>query len=206
VARPVKYPERLRRQPANPARRKELLRIAAQVFAENGYAHTRMNDVAAAAGILPGSLYHHFRSKDDLLLELMQGFSSDMLTDLNSIVATDDEPLDKVTALIRLALHFIVERGPEARILSNDYQHLSNTPIFKKIMKANREAETIWMETLRAGITAGQLRQDLNPKIAYATLMGSIFSALRWYRRTGRIRPAAFTDQVCHQLLKGIQA
>jgi TetR/AcrR family transcriptional regulator, cholesterol catabolism regulator len=206
VPRPVKNPDRVRRKPSNPARRAELLRIAGEVFADMGFAHARMSDVADAAGILAGSLYHHFRSKDDILFELMQTFNGDILRDMHAIIDVEPEPINRVTALIRLALEYILERRAEARILSNDAQYFAYSPVFKEIVKGNREAEALWIDQLRVGIESGALRQDLDPEIAYATLMGSIFSALRWYRRTGRVRPAAFVDQVCLQLLKGIQA
>lgn len=56
------------------ARREQILDTAAAVFARTGYAATVMKDVADASGILPGSLYHHFASKEALMVELLTRF------------------------------------------------------------------------------------------------------------------------------------
>ena len=53
-------------------RRDEILRAAAGLFASDGYASTSMREVAAASGILPGSLYHHFESKEAIAVELVE--------------------------------------------------------------------------------------------------------------------------------------
>jgi len=53
-------------------RRDEILRTAAELFASDGYTNTSMREVAAASGILAGSLYHHFESKEAIAVELVE--------------------------------------------------------------------------------------------------------------------------------------
>ena len=55
------------------SRRDEILAIAALQFAERGVASTTVRDIGAAAGILSGSLYHHFESKEQILGEVQEG-------------------------------------------------------------------------------------------------------------------------------------
>ncbi len=57
-----------------PNRRDELLGIAATLFAERGFRNTTVRDIADAAGILSGSLYHHFDSKEAMVDELLDTF------------------------------------------------------------------------------------------------------------------------------------
>lgn len=59
---------------ADSARRSEILRAAAELFASAGYAGTSVKDVADACGILPGSLYHHFDSKEAIAVELLERY------------------------------------------------------------------------------------------------------------------------------------
>ncbi len=54
-------------------RKDEILRAAAKVIATKGFASATVRDIAEASGILSGSLYHHFRSKDQILVEILQG-------------------------------------------------------------------------------------------------------------------------------------
>lgn len=64
-------------------RSKEILRVAANLFGDMGYASTTMHDIGDAAGVLPGSLYHHFASKEDIAIELL----SEFYTELEEVVA-----------------------------------------------------------------------------------------------------------------------
>jgi TetR/AcrR family transcriptional regulator, cholesterol catabolism regulator len=185
-------------------RRSEIRAGAAEVFGRLGFAHATMRDVADATGILAGSLYHHFPSKDDLLLEIMAKFNEDILRDMHAVLDNEDDALVRITNLIQLALSYIVERSDEARILSNDAHYIRHSPVLAPIAEGAREAEALWLAELRKGIAAGALRAELEPKVAYATLMGAIFSALRWYQPSGRINPKKFTDHVSDQLLRGI--
>ena len=70
------------RRPATSAdagnRRTEVRDVAANLFLRNGFAATTMNDIAAAAGIHPGSLYHHFASKEEIAVELVGAFNDDL--------------------------------------------------------------------------------------------------------------------------------
>ena len=56
------------------SRRDELLELAAAMFAERGLRATTVRDIADGAGILSGSLYHHFSSKEEMVDELLRGF------------------------------------------------------------------------------------------------------------------------------------
>ncbi len=63
--------------PNGGSRRAELLGIAARLFAERGFKNTTVRDIADAAGILSGSLYHHFDSKESMVDELLDTFQTD---------------------------------------------------------------------------------------------------------------------------------
>ena len=70
-----------------PSRRDELLSLAAAMFAERGLRATTVRDIADAAGILSGSLYHHFDSKEAIVDELLRDFLEGLFTrDRKSVV------------------------------------------------------------------------------------------------------------------------
>ena len=72
-------------------RRSELLAIAAGLFAERGFKNTTVRDIADAAGILSGSLYHHFDSKESMVDEIMRPFQ-DLLSVQYEAVMSDGRP------------------------------------------------------------------------------------------------------------------
>ena len=67
------------RASAGAGRRREILDVAERLFAEHGYASTSMDDVAEAVGVTKPAIYHYFRSKDDILLEIRQSIIDDAL-------------------------------------------------------------------------------------------------------------------------------
>ena len=81
--------------PAPVSRRDELLELAATMFAERGLRATTVRDIADSAGILSGSLYHHFSSKEEMVDELLRGFLDWLFDRYQEIVATEPNPLDR---------------------------------------------------------------------------------------------------------------
>jgi AcrR family transcriptional regulator len=86
------------RQPQG-GRRGEILDTAADLFASAGYVGTSLRDVADACGILPGSLYHHFESKEAIAIELLERYQ----TELDAIGSPALDDLGSNTALARIS-------------------------------------------------------------------------------------------------------
>ena len=84
-------------------RREEILALAAKIFADKGYASTTVREIADSAGILSGSLYHHFDSKEAMLDEIMHGFLDHIVAQYRATVAAGGDPLDVLRALVREA-------------------------------------------------------------------------------------------------------
>src|SRR6476661_10577149 len=81
-------------------RRTELLDIAATLFAERGLRATTVRDIADAAGILSGSLYHHFDSKESMVDEILRGFLDDLFGKYREIVASGLDSRATLEALV----------------------------------------------------------------------------------------------------------
>src|ERR671918_1916981 len=86
--------------PAVSARREEILAIAAELFAEKGFATTTVREIADTAGILSGSLYHHFDSKESMVDEILRGFLDDLFGRYREIVASGLSSRDTLEALV----------------------------------------------------------------------------------------------------------
>src|SRR5947209_17864749 len=82
------------------SRRDELLDLAATMFAERGLRATTVRDIADSAGILSGSLYHHFSSKEAMVDEILRGFLDDLFSRYREIVASGLSARDTLDALV----------------------------------------------------------------------------------------------------------
>src|ERR1700742_4067790 len=90
-----------------PSRRDELLGIAAELFAERGFKNTTVRDIADAAGILSGSLYHHFDSKESMVDEILSSFQRELFRAYNAIIASDRDPRGKLEAVVHASFEAI---------------------------------------------------------------------------------------------------
>src|SRR5436190_22739324 len=102
------------------SRRDELLGIAADLFAERGFKNTTVRDIADAAGILSGSLYHHFDSKEAMVDELLDTFQRELWERYDAIEASDITPRAKLEAIVRASFDAIDHHHSEVAIFQND--------------------------------------------------------------------------------------
>ncbi len=84
-------------------RREQLLAIAGRLFAEKGFRNTTVRDIADAAGILSGSLYHHFDSKESMVDELLVPFQTELFAKYDAILASEDDARAKLEAAVRVS-------------------------------------------------------------------------------------------------------
>jgi AcrR family transcriptional regulator len=185
-------------------RREEIRAMATAVFAAQGFASATMRDIAAETGILAGSLYHYFRSKDEILVEGLTRYYADSIRDLRAIVERDVPPTDMLSELISLAVRYLVERRDETTILHNDFDYLRRQAAFEFIVGEAAEVENCWERAIERGIAAGDFTGDVTPSLAYRAIIGAIFSTARWYDPTAPMGPAEFTRQLTATILHGL--
>jgi AcrR family transcriptional regulator len=192
-------------QPSS-ARRDEIAGMACRVFAERGFQNTTMRDLADEIGIKAGSLYHHFSSKDEILAETLRRFFDDAVRDLGEIADRPDDVSEVIHDLFALAFRYVVERRDEARIVQNDFPYLEQIPAFRFVADGAVEVERIWERVLARGVDGGQLRGDLDLPTVYRTIMGAMFSSVRWYEPSGRLPIEELVRQQTALYLDGLTA
>ncbi len=190
--------------PETGSRRDELLAIAAQLFAERGFKNTTVRDIADAAGILSGSLYHHFDSKESMVDELLDSFQTELWKQYDAIEASDLTPKQKLEAVVRASFEAIGEHRSEVAIFQSDALYLATFERFGYLIERNRKFRTLWTGLLEAGVASGELRADLDVALVYRFLRDTVWVAVRWYRPGGTLTPADVADQYLTILLEGI--
>ncbi len=185
-------------------RREELLAIAAALFAERGFKNTTVRDIADAAGILSGSLYHHFDSKESMVDELLDSFQRELWAKYDAIEASDQTPRAKLEAVVRVSFDAIDQHHSEVAVFQTDAAHLATFERFAYLEERNRRFRSLWTGLLQQGIEAGELRADLDVELVYRFLRDTVWVAVRWYRPGGALTPTHVADQYLHILLDGI--
>ncbi len=109
---------------AKTGRRAELLHLAADLFASRGVRATTVRDIADAAGILSGSLYHHFDSKESMVDEILRGFLDDLFDRYRKIVAAGLDPRATLEALVTTSYESIDRSHAAVAIYQDEAKHL----------------------------------------------------------------------------------
>ena len=138
-----------------PARRERILASAAALFARKGVAATTVREIADEVGILSGSLYHHFESKEAIVDEVVSSYLEDLRNRYKTVLATDADPRQRLHDMVVASLE-VVEAHPHAtEIYQNDVNYLSQLERFAYLKNAGKEVQASWLEVINAGIAEG---------------------------------------------------
>ncbi len=167
------------------SRREELLDLAAEMFAERGLRATTVRDIADGAGILSGSLYHHFSSKEEMVDEVLRSFLDWLFTRYRQIVAEQPNPLARLQGLFMASFEAIEDRHAQVVIYQDEAKRLSGQPRFAYLEERNRQQRRMWVDVLSEGIAAGTFRADLDVDLVYRFIRDTTWGSVRWYSPGG---------------------
>jgi AcrR family transcriptional regulator len=178
-------------------RRAHLVVLAGELFAQKGYRATTVREIADAAGILSGSLYHHFDSKESIADEILSSFINEVLADYRGAVASAQDPRAAIEQIVRSTSLTLSRHRAALAMLQNDWSYFAAQPRFASLPRALREIERIWVTQLEAGKESGLFRADLDAKLTYRLLRDILWIPEQWRRTRGY-----GTDQVVDGFLR----
>ena len=188
-------------------KRRLILDAAAKVFGEHGFADVRLSDIAAAAGTHAGSLYYHFKSREELvdqvLIEGVNGIFSEVVARIEALGPNAD-PCDKLACGIRAHLETMLEL--------NDYSS-AHVRIVNQVPRAIRaghlKRQRAYMQYWRGLFTeadnAKLIRVGLDVSVARMLLHGMLNWTIEWYRSDG-LNATELAQQTVDLLLHGLLA
>ncbi|XID76021.1 TetR/AcrR family transcriptional regulator [Alkanindiges sp. WGS2144] len=174
--------------------RGRVLRAAAYLFHQQGYARTTVRELANVVGIQSGSLFHHFKSKDDILLAVMEEAIRYNTARLEQAIQQTTETLGQIRALIRAELESINgDTGTAMAVLVFEWEALS--PDRQAYLLNMREYyEQIWLTTLKKAQQEGLIK---HPPFIWRRLMGGAISwTVTWYKPEGKTSMDELTDMI----------
>jgi AcrR family transcriptional regulator len=188
-------------------RRAELLAAAAEVFAERGYSATTVREVAEAAGILGGSLYYHFDSKESMVEEILSTFLDDMWAGFERVLAAGLGARQTLEALITESFRCIDVHRNAVVIYQKESRYLAASwERFGYLAESWRRHEEMWLALLERGAADGEFRSDLDRALVYRFIRDTVWVAASWYQRGERLPAEEIAKQYLAMVLEGIQA
>ena len=184
-------------------RRQEILRAAGEIFADRGISNTSVRDIGAKVGILSGSLYYHFRSKDDMVMELLDRHLRIFVAEHEAAIA-GKEPLDALRAAIRQIVFQSAAYPTIMRILRNNASYFRTVPALAPVEKLRQSNRLLLVSLVKRCIATGEIRRDVNADMVVRAIFDSAMGTTRWFPPQGRRRPEAVADQIVALFLDGL--
>jgi AcrR family transcriptional regulator len=183
------------------ARRTELTRQAARLFAEKGYHGTSIGDLAQAMGVQKGSLYAHIDSKQDLLYETMRDGAAAFHGALDAI--PEQLPAtEKIRLALRAHLGIVAEQLDVATVFVREWRYLEGERR-EEILAERRRYEERIRDLFREGRELSELRADLDEAAAALLFLSAANWAYTW------LQPGRDTNEIADRfyalLLDGIR-
>jgi TetR/AcrR family transcriptional regulator, cholesterol catabolism regulator len=188
------------------SRRDELLVLAATMFAERGLRATTVRDIADSAGILSGSLYHHFKSKEQMVEEVLQDFLDWLFDRYQKVITTEPNPLERLKGLFMASFDAIEHRHAQVVIYQDEAKRLSTLPQFQFLETRNKEQRKMWLDLLNEGIEQGYFRPDIDVDVVYRFIRDTTWVSVRWYQPGGPLTAEEVGKQYLAIVLGGIAA
>lgn len=166
-----------------PERRRELVDTAARLFREQGYDRTTVRDLAEAVGLQSGSLFHHFSSKEAILLAVMQRAAVGSTEQMRRAADSSPDPVQCLRALIRAELQALHGENRDAMaVLFFQWQALSADKQ-AEILAYRERYEAAWLEVLGKLEASARIRTEA--ALLRRLLVGSIGWTIYWFRADG---------------------
>ena len=187
----------------------DILWAAAEVLHRKGYEATTMKDIAAQVNLTAASLYHHFKNKDFLLLNVLEVGLELTIEKLDAISASDLNCAEKLAEMIRSHVVSVTGNVAVGAAMVFEIRALLNVSVSAKngddsfrddfVKRRNRffarrdYFESLFRSTVRAGITAGEFRQ-VDAAIVTRAMLGAHNWVGVWFREGGRLTGEEVAD------------
>ena len=195
--------------------KQEILRAAARLFQQRGYDATSMNDVAKTLKLSKGGLYHHFKSKNEILFEIMNHAMEITEQRVLAPVRNIKDPAERLRALIRLHIEVVLSpRDREITVMLHENHPLP--PAGRKLINARKKDYIHFVENLMSEVQKEAVKEaqkngrspknTVSPRAAAFALLGMINWIYQWYKPEGSLQTHNLIPQFTELVFGGILA
>lgn len=187
-------------------RRSVILENAALLFATKGIVATTVREIADSVGILSGSLYHHFKSKDEMVDAIVSDYLTDLTDRYAAVLASQASPSSQLHDLVTSSLANVEAHPHATEIYQNSSNYLSTIEGYAHIRESASAIQRAWLQVLEAGIASGEFRSDVPVRVLHSMLRDSLWLSVRWFKPTAAYPMSKFADDFVSVYLNGLVA
>jgi AcrR family transcriptional regulator len=164
----IQGPERpVRTRLRSSARRKELIAVAANLFASRGYYAVTVDDIGEAVGLTGPALYRHFSSKEALLVAVFDQVIEELRERIRALVSEAPDPAIALLAIVRLHVEFAIEQRENVAVWRQEFQNLPESDRWR-LRRDQRLYVEEWVH----------LVQELRPEFSDTEVRAAVHAAI----------------------------
>ncbi len=188
----------------NLSRKEQVIRSAAELFREKGYAASSMRDLAQKLGIEAASLYSHIKSKEEILQQLCFDMATEFRKSLTEVEKKNVTATEKLRQGIIGHIQVMAKDLTASAVFMNEHRHLSqpflNDFLLLRINYINR-----FKAIIEDGTKKGEFKETIDKKLAVMTLFSSLNWMPMWYDPQSKIDPQNLGQQLADMLVNGLK-
>jgi AcrR family transcriptional regulator len=190
-------------RPWEPSRYERILEAAADLFCSQGYAATSVAEVAEAAGLLKGSVYHYIRTKEDLLAAIVEEAHRGTALLGEELLASDRPAVDKLRTVVERHLRGTEKNLTQVQVLYREFSTLPRER-FAAVLERRDTYERAIRELVRQGQAEGAFAAHLDPRLTAAAVLATLNSVQAWFRPDGPMSMTEIIDGFTDLLLRSV--
>ena len=161
-------------------RLQQIMNAAMQVFVKKGYSQTRMTDIVQQSGLSKGAIYHHFKSKRDLFLALIDHWESYSFPDYYQYVE-DGKPASQILNEFSSEVVRQFRKNPTIFLAELEFWSMANrdTEVLSKVKFLYGHILALFERVIQRGIDQGEFKK-LDPKVTALSIMTSL-QGITWF-------------------------
>jgi TetR/AcrR family transcriptional regulator, cholesterol catabolism regulator len=180
-----------------------ILRKAAAMFREKGFAATSMRDLAEAVGIEAASLYNHIRSKNEILEAICFDVANIFNTNIETIEASNQKCITKIENLLRFHIQQMVENYEEVYVSDREWKHLED-PYLSNFQTQRRSYRKKFAAIIEDGIERGEMRR-IDAPTAVLILLHAVSGIESWHRSKAKISAEELENNMIMIMIDGLR-
>jgi TetR/AcrR family transcriptional regulator, cholesterol catabolism regulator len=188
----------------NLSRKEQVIRKAAELFKDKGYAAASMRDLAQLLGIEAASLYSHIKSKEEILRSLCFDMAAEFRKSLDDVEKESIPASEKLRKGIIGHIQVMAKDLTASAVFMNEHRHLSQ-PYLRDFLLLRINYINRFKAILEEGIRTGEFKDTVDVKLAVMTLLSSLNWMPMWYDPRSAIDPSQLGFQLADMLVNGIR-
>ena len=184
--------------------KQRILDAAAQLFMEKGFSATTVRELGERAGVGQSSLYHHARSKADVLVDLQDRFTDELLSRFENSLASSSSPSEQLLDMMRVLLAIIETHQAEVTIFLRE-GHALPPEFAERVRRKRDQVDQMMDQVLRRGMKTGEFR-SVDVKLTRLAVFGMCNWAYQWMRPGSGLDGAAIARHFFSIVIEGIGA